>query len=88
MRREEPNFPLSLEFVENTKPIAEYLSFVYVTIKNQNGQVVLRTVADGPFLLAKLPDDTYTVTADNIGQPKERKVVVAEGKQARIVFAW
>ena len=88
MQREEPKFPLALEFVENTKPRAEYLSFVYVTIKNQAGKVVLSTVADGPFLLANLPDDTYTVIADNIGQTKEHKVVVAEGKQARVVFAW
>ena len=88
MRREESKFPLTLEFVKHAKPSAEYLTGVNVTIKDHQGKTVLNTVADGPFLLAKLPDGKYTVTADDFGQTKERSIVVAERKQGHIVFEW
>jgi hypothetical protein len=88
MRREESKFPLTLEFVKHAKPSAEYLSGVNVTIKDHQGTTVLTTVADGPFLLAKLPDGKYTVTADHEGQKKERNIVLAEQKQERFVFEW
>ncbi len=88
MKREESRFPLTLEFIKHAKPGAEYLAGVNVTIKDRQGKRVLGTVADGPFLLAKLPDGKYTVTADDNGQTKHRDIVVAERKQEHVVFEW
>lgn len=88
MRKEESQFPLTLEFVKHAKPSAEHLTGVNVTIRDQQGKPVLIAVADGPFLLAKLPDGKYTVTADHNGQKKERNLVLAERKQEHVVFEW
>ena len=88
MRRQEANFPLSLEFIKRENGKGEYLSGCNVTIKDEKGRTVLSTVADGPFLLANLPDGTYTVTANGEGQSKERRVVIGARKAERIVFEW
>jgi len=88
MRRQEAKFPLALEFVKHENGKGEYLSGANVTIKDQQGRTVLRIVADGPFLLANLPDGRYTVTASGEGQTKERHVVIVAGKAERVVFEW
>jgi hypothetical protein len=90
MRLQAPRFPLSLEFIKATKPNAEFLSGVNVTIKDQQGNTVLSTVSDGPILLARIPPGRYTVTATAQDQveAKQRNVVLAERKPERIVFEW
>jgi hypothetical protein len=88
LRRNEANFPVTLEFLKHAKPHAEYVSNVNVTIKDHEGKTMLNTVADGPLLLAKLPDGKYTVTASDDGISKERNIVVAARKPERIVFEW
>jgi hypothetical protein len=49
---------------------------------------MLRTFSDGPFLLAKLPDGKYTVTATENGKTETQHVTVAAGKPEHLVFAW
>ena len=88
MRKEESHFPLTLEFLKQGKPHAEYLTGVGVTIKDHEGKTVLNTVADGPLLLAKLPDGRYSILATNGGMTKDRAVVVAARKPERVVFEW
>ncbi len=88
MRRQEANFPLALEFIKHENGKGYYLSGCNVTVKDQQGRTVLSTVADGPFLLANLPDGSYTVTADDQGQSKQRQVVIAARKAERVVFEW
>lgn len=88
MRREESKFPLMLEFVKQAKPRAQYLAGVEVTIKDRQGNTVLKAIADGPLLLADLPDGAYTVTAYDNGQTKRRDIVIASSKPERVVFEW
>jgi hypothetical protein len=88
IKRAESEFPLSLEFVQAARPKAEYLADVHVTIKDQTGKVLLQTVSDGPFLLAKLPDGKYTVSAENNDQTKTQHVVLAANKPEHVVFEW
>lgn len=88
IRKKEPSFPLALEFVRKASPGAQYLAGVNVTIKDEQGRTVLNAVSDGPFLLARLPDGKYTVTAEDSGQAKQRNVVVAEDKREHIVMEW
>ena len=88
LRKDEANFPVTLEFLKHAKPHAEYVSNVNVTIKDHEGKTMLNTVADGPLLLAKLPDGKYKISASDNGMSKERNIVVASQKPERIVFEW
>jgi hypothetical protein len=88
MRKEEREFPLSLEFVKRTKPTDEYLAGVDVTIKDQQGKMDLHALADGPILLARLPNGKYEVSAELDGKTRTRDVVIAQNKPEHIVFEW
>lgn len=88
MRLAESNYPLSLEFIQRARPKNEFLAYADVTIKDQRGNTVLKTFSDGPFLLAKLPDGTYTVMAKEGEKTETQHVTVAAGKPQHLVFAW
>src|SRR5271170_3325486 len=49
------NFPLEIEFVMKDEPRNAFLANVNVVIRDDAGKTVLRTVSQGPFLLATLP---------------------------------
>jgi hypothetical protein len=68
-------YPLTLEFAIKHTPRAEYTANVHVTITDAQGQRLLDTRSDGPFLLAKLPAGQYTVMAERHGQTLARTVV-------------
>jgi len=84
----EKQYPLSLEFVINRKPRAEFTADVHVTIADAHGKSLLDTQSEGPFLLAKLPAGRYTVTAKRQGQTLTKTVHVATHKPAHMMFRW
>jgi hypothetical protein len=89
MRREASKFPLGLEFVQGKKEQhAIYLANVQVTIKDAAGKILLATRAEGPYLLAKLPDGRYTINAEHAGRSETRSVNVERGKHEMVVFDW
>lgn len=88
MRQAEKSYPLSLEFAERAGPKNWFLANVEVTIKDQHGNTALQTFSDGPFLLARLPDGHYTVTATDNGKSETRQITVAAGKPDHLVFVW
>ncbi|HUH93348.1 MAG TPA: carboxypeptidase-like regulatory domain-containing protein [Casimicrobiaceae bacterium] len=88
MRQAEPKYPLSLEFAERAGPKNWFLANVEVTIKDQHGNTELRTFSDGPFLLARLPNGDYTVTATDNGRSETRHVTIAAGKSEHLMFMW
>ena len=88
MQQAEKNYPLSLEFAERAGPKNWFLANVEVTIKDQHGNPALRTFADGPYLLARLPDGRYTVTATDNGRSETRQITVAAGKPDHLFFLW
>jgi hypothetical protein len=81
-------YPLTLEFVIKHTPRAEYTANVHITIIDAQGQRLLDTRSDGPFLLAKLPAGRYTVTAKRQGQTLTKTVHVATHKPAHMMFRW
>jgi hypothetical protein len=81
-------YPLELEFVRKATPKAEYLSDIKVTIKDHAGKTVLNTIANGPFLLAKLPAGQFTVTAERGGEAKQRVVNIKAQRHERVMFVW
>lgn len=65
-----------------------FLAKVPVSITDQAGQVVLETVSDGPYLYAKLPAGTYSVSAENAGDVQTRNVTVPATGAASEGFYW
>jgi hypothetical protein len=82
------HYPLTLEFAIKHRPRAEFTADVQVTLTNAQGQRVLETRSDGPFLLAKLPAGQYTVTAEHSGQTLTKTVRVDPHRPAHAMFLW
>ncbi len=87
MKKLSPGYPLELLFVTKGEP-QEYVADVKVQIKDKDGKIVLDTMSQGPFLLAKMPPGKYTISADHDGTVKRQIVQVAGAKTHRIVFVW
>ena len=84
----EKGFPLALEFVDRVGKRDEFLAGTKVEVQDPHGKTVLSTIADGPFLLARLPSGRYAVAATYDSKTMTRHVVV-DGKAGRaIVFEW
>ncbi|HTP99915.1 MAG TPA: carboxypeptidase-like regulatory domain-containing protein [Casimicrobiaceae bacterium] len=77
-------YPLDLVFLQN----AEYLADVQVRITDAEGDVLLDTRSEGPYLLAALPDGRYTIIAECAGTSETRHANVSHGKHQMIVFEW
>jgi len=85
-KKVETDYPLVLEFIGKN---GEYLADVDVTVaKAHGGQMVLETIATGPFLMAKLSPGKYQVTAEFMGKREHRMIDVhAKGTQ-QVLFQW
>ena len=81
-------YPLELEFLHKARPKDEYLADVKVRIKDRDQKMVLDVTSEGPFLLAKLPEGKYTISAEQNGIIETRDVQIASGKHRRLVFEW
>jgi hypothetical protein len=79
------NYTLALEMAQ---PNREHLSDITVSIKSRDGGEVLRTRADGPFVLAKLPPGEYEVRADNAGEVRQQAVSIGEGQNRHVLLSW
>ncbi len=86
MRQDESRFPLTLEFLKQAKPHAEYWSGFSVTHQESRGRSLLIAVADGPMPLGTLPDGRCPIMATSVGTTKDRNIVSAERKPERVVF--
>jgi hypothetical protein len=83
-----PGYPLALEFVAIARPGNAHLADVRVAIAGAGGERVLDTVADGPWLLVRLPPGRYRVTAESQGISQTRPVEVSATGNRRLVFTW
>jgi hypothetical protein len=81
-------YPLELEFARTAIPQNEYVTDVKVLIKDHQGTLVLDTISDGPFLLAKLPDGKYIVNVSRQGSTKQRAVQIRSQQHERLIFVW
>jgi hypothetical protein len=81
-------YPLALEFRIKHVPRAAFSAAVHVTVADGQGTQLLDTQSTGPFLLAKIPTGTYTVTAEQQGKTLTKRVHVTTEKPAHVVFRW
>jgi len=85
LRGMETDFNLKMVFALNN---GEYVSDVKVQVVDPSGNVVLDTMTEGPWLLAKLPAGNYSVNA-TYGRATERRVVaVAPAALKTVDFRW
>lgn len=85
----EHKYPLSLEFAGHTNDDGNvYLADVPVTIKDSQGNVVLKAHANGPYMLISLPDGKYVVSADNGGNTVTHTVQVGHATHTHQMFFW
>jgi hypothetical protein len=85
LRSMEKEFNLKLVFALNT---GAYLADVNVTIDDASNKVLLDTMSEGPWLLAKLPTGNYQVSATYSGSAETRKVAVGSGTLRTVEFRW
>jgi len=88
MKSAATGYSLELQFVQKAQPRDEFLADVKVRITDRSRNVVLDTVATGPYLLAKLPSGSYQIEADHGGVVKRHTVDVRSGKHAKAIFVW
>lgn len=81
-------YPLALEIVQHQGTQDLYTAGANVRIADASGQVVLKTVAEGPFVLADLPAGRYTVDVTLNGQVKHQTVAVRDNASVRKVFVF
>ncbi len=83
------HYPLALEFIDATgHGHQEYLAGVKVVISDQSGKTLLNTIANGPYLLARLPAGKYKVIAINDDKSEQRMVTIKPNTEQRVVFQW
>ncbi len=88
LKRAAAGYPLQMQFVQKAWPRDEFLADVKVRIRDRSKNVLLDTVSQGPFLLARLPAGTYQLEAEHEGVVKRQTVSIRAGKHERAVFVW
>ncbi|PFH09444.1 hypothetical protein BCF11_1840 [Collimonas sp. PA-H2] len=88
IQQEAKNYPLELEFLIKATPKDEYAADIHVKINDASNNVVLDTVSNGPFFLAKLPAGSYHLAVAKKDQVKERKIAITPGSHQHIMFEW
>ena len=78
------NYNLKLVFAVASR---EYLSDVRVVVQDTNGKTYLNTTADGPWVMAKLPEGEYIIQAPVGGETLVQKRKVGKGLEL-VYFHW
>jgi hypothetical protein len=83
-----PQYPLSLEFAQQSSDGNEYLANVPVKIADMHGSPLLTTRTRGPFMLVSIPEGRYVVTASHDGNTVRRTVDIGKTTRAHETFVW
>ena len=85
LRSIEKDFNLKMVFALTS---GAYLAEVNVTIVDAANKVVLDTLAEGPWFLARLPAGTYQVNASYRTNVEHRTVAVGAATLSTVDFRW
>ncbi|BCT68063.1 hypothetical protein [Nitrosospira sp. NRS527] len=88
IKKEAISWPLMLELAQAATPRAEYIGDVPVTISNESGKIVLDTIAEGPFLLIKLPPGKYSLDATYQSIKLYRQLNIQKGQHEKLTLIW
>ena len=79
MQQAQAQYNLRLQFA--TQGSGEYLAEVRIKIIGAQGTGIVETLASGPWLYAKLPPGSYTITAASEGRTLTHPVTIKHGWQ-------
>lgn len=82
------SWSLMLELTRSVDARAEYISDVQVTIKDGQGNTVLDTTADGPYLLANLLPGKYSIEATYKSVTLHRSLSLEKEPGKKITLIW
>lgn len=84
------NFPLEIVLVEKAedKEKEGYIADVQVKINDAKDNLILDVSTEGPYLLVKLPDGLYLISAEYNDVIKTNQVKINSNKHERVVFLW
>ncbi len=88
IKKEAASWPVMLELAQTGVSRAQYISDVPVTITNESGKIVLDTVAEGPFLLVKLPPGKYSLEATYQSIKLYRQLDIRKGQHEKLTQAY
>lgn len=88
IQAEARHWPLTMEFAVKDKPVDSYLANVQVQVVDARQRVVLDTVSDGPFLLARLAPGRYEIKATFDGKTLDHPLQLRAGQTAHQTFVW
>lgn len=88
IKKEAISWPLMLELAQAATPRAEYIGDVPVTISDESGKIVLDTIAEGPFLLVKLPPGKYSLDATYQSIKLYRQLNIQKGQHEKLTLIW
>ncbi|MGZ8192355.1 MAG: carboxypeptidase-like regulatory domain-containing protein [Methylobacter sp.] len=80
------NFNLSLLFA--VKRTGKFIADVNVRIADAKDNTVVETVAEGPYLFARLKPGKYRVTAEKDGNVMRQKARVSDRRTTTLSFYW
>ncbi len=78
----------NLELIFADQRSGSYLSDVEVTVLDKGGREVLKTLSQGPRLLARMPPGSYKVMATFDGTPQARNVSVPAKGTRTVPIYW
>ena len=78
----------NLDLLFAVKGTGEFVADVNVRIADAQGNTLVETVADGPFLFARLKPGRYAVLAEKDGHVVRQNARISGGKRASLAFYW
>ena len=90
MRDMSSQFPVRFTFSRHngTRDTDEFVADVHLRIVDSGGRTVLDLPQQGPILLLRLPEGTYSIEAERNGEVKTRKFDVVAGRHQAIALSW
>jgi hypothetical protein len=80
------NYPLTVELAAAGPERDPYIADARVEIRDLQGNAVLNTTTEGPFLLVRLPSGTYTLDVEWNGAQKRKTVQIAADKRQHLML--
>lgn len=88
IKAESSRYALTLLLAETRSGRDVFLADVSVTIRDGNGQAVLETVTEGPYLLVNLPAGRYQLSAVHAGIERRISLEIKAGVPQRHSLVW